>query len=294
MTPINKLITHCFKIGDYVKFNFDSIEVIGVIRNINWKKNRATIQIPQNMVSVPIFLLKIEQDSSKFPQFPSIQIGDPVNFIYKRKNVLGYVRKINKTTISINSELGVIRASYSRVTPAPTNIRIELPQKILKCFLKEDNLKSNNESIKPLIDSQLQEIKPYVQKLVNGLLKKSDNLIKESSNSLIYSLNKFYNLPNLKVYTRGKRKFEGRRQAFGEHRIRGAGTAYERSSISVYSKEWKKNEYIQPESFIKTLIHEFMHHYDRCQLNLDNLLHTKGFEERVDLLYNQFLQFIAN
>ncbi|WP_455143841.1 hypothetical protein [Candidatus Hodarchaeum mangrovi] len=294
MVPENKKVSLCFKIGDFVRFKFNSIEVIGIIRNLNQKRKRATIQIPQTMVSVPIVILRREQDKSKYPKFPSFQIGDLVHFTYNRNNGLGYVQKINKTTISINSEFGVIKASYSRVTPALTNKSFELLKEKPRSLPEEEYLMSYDKSIIPLSDNELENIKPTVHVLVNGLLKGSENLIKDSSNSLINLLIKFYDLPNLKVYTKGKRKIGGNKQTLGEHRIRGAGTAYEKSSISVYSKEWKNNRFVKPETFLKTLIHEFMHHYDRYQLSLDNLSHSKGFEARVNLLYDQILQLLTN
>jgi len=294
MAPGKKKVAHCFKIGDFVKFKFNSVEVIGIIRNLSEKRKRATIQIPHTMVSVPVVLLAKEHDESKYPKIQSFQIGDLVHFTFNRKKGLGYVQKINKTTISINSEFGIIKASYSRITPAQKDERIEPSERKQRSLFEEDGLKSNYESIIPLTDTQLQKMKPFVQILVNGLLKGSENLIKDSSNSLINLLIKFYDLPNVKVYTKGKRKIGGRKQTLGEHRIRGAGTAYEKSSISVYSKEWKKTKYIKPKTFLKTLIHEFIHHYDRYHLSLDTLLHSKGFEARVNLLYDQILQLLTD
>lgn len=44
-----------------------------------------------------------------------------------------------------------------------------------------------------------------------------------------------------------------------------------------------RGQILAPKTFLDTLLHEWMHHYDTCKLKL-NSIHTKGFYERINHL----------
>jgi len=52
-------------------------------------------------------------------------------------------------------------------------------------------------------------------------------------------------------------------------------------NIRVWNRTCKRGEIISIKSFIDTLLHEFMHHYDYRYLKLGNSLHTAGFYKRI-------------
>ncbi len=74
-------------------------------------------------------------------------------------------------------------------------------------------------------------------------------------------------------------------QYYGVYRTRGEQDT--RHSISVYSRTAKTQKYVAPKTFLRTLIHEWGHHYDKHKLKLNSTFHTKGFYDRMNVIYNQ-------
>jgi len=50
--------------------------------------------------------------------------------------------------------------------------------------------------------------------------------------------------------------------------------------IYITNRTAVRGQILAPKSFLDTLLHEWMHHYDFCKLNL-NSIHTKGFYARI-------------
>lgn len=51
--------------------------------------------------------------------------------------------------------------------------------------------------------------------------------------------------------------------------------------IVIYNTTAKTNKTISIKSFYDTLLHEFIHHYDFCELEFTESPHTKGFYMRI-------------
>ncbi|MHA1260008.1 MAG: hypothetical protein ACTSRO_10285, partial [Candidatus Heimdallarchaeaceae archaeon] len=56
---------------------------------------------------------------------------------------------------------------------------------------------------------------------------------------------------------------------------------------SVYSRTAKTKKFVAPKTFLRTLIHEWAHHFDKYKLGLTYTYHTKGFYRRANTIYNQ-------
>lgn len=52
-------------------------------------------------------------------------------------------------------------------------------------------------------------------------------------------------------------------------------------SITIYNQTAKKHDAVAIKTFTHTLLHEFMHHYDRTYLKLSYSRHTAGFYKRI-------------
>lgn len=52
-------------------------------------------------------------------------------------------------------------------------------------------------------------------------------------------------------------------------------------SITIYNQTAKKHDVVAIKTFMHTLLHEFMHHYDRVYLKLTYSRHTAGFYKRI-------------
>lgn len=64
-------------------------------------------------------------------------------------------------------------------------------------------------------------------------------------------------------------------------RVKRYGAYYPRTKrISIQNKTAVQAKILAPKSFLDTLLHEWMHHYDYERLKL-NSIHTKGFYERI-------------
>jgi hypothetical protein len=66
---------------------------------------------------------------------------------------------------------------------------------------------------------------------------------------------------------------------------KGKGTLcgyYDGSKIKIYNLTPKKHNVVSVNSYIDTLLHEFMHHYDKHKIHLVNSYHTLGFYKRID------------
>lgn len=80
------------------------------------------------------------------------------------------------------------------------------------------------------------------------------------------------------------------------HKRRGArlavkryGAYYPRTKrISIQNKTAVQAKVLAPKTFLDTLLHEWMHHYDYERLRL-NSIHTKGFYERIRSLKDRLL-----
>lgn len=65
---------------------------------------------------------------------------------------------------------------------------------------------------------------------------------------------------------------------------KGSGTLcgyYDGSKIKIYNLTSKKHAVVSIKSYIDTLLHEFMHHYDKHKIHLVNSYHTLGFYKRI-------------
>lgn len=60
--------------------------------------------------------------------------------------------------------------------------------------------------------------------------------------------------------------------------------------ITLWMRTAKKGEVVKPRTFLRTLLHEVVHHIDMELLDLPNSFHTKGFYRRESSLYRVVTQ----
>ncbi|MHA1259404.1 MAG: hypothetical protein ACTSRO_07150, partial [Candidatus Heimdallarchaeaceae archaeon] len=154
------------------------------------------------------------------------------SFPYRGETIVGKAVKYNRKTVTIETKVAIFRVPYSLLTP-----KIYPPNKVSKKRETEKGILlatrwSKNESL-DYKKSQSAEIEPisrhkseYLSNIVKHLsysLKKGDEKdINEFTNLLISELNKLYALPQLKVFTGGKRKLtRSGGQYYGVYRTRG-------------------------------------------------------------------------
>jgi hypothetical protein len=213
-----------------------------------------------------------------------------VRFQYKGKEVVGTVKRLNRKTVTVETKTLIFRVPYPLITPkmkppapkpkSPTNKREWTSSQ------EKDYQKSVKTDIEPLPYERLKSLHVAIKLLRDALKEGNEEAINEISNETISELNLFYNLPPLKVYTGGKRRMtRSGGQYYGEYRTN--GKKEKKYSTSVYSRTAKNQKYVAPKTFLRTLIHEWGHHYDKHKLRLKNTYHTKGFYGRIKTIYDQ-------
>ncbi len=73
----------------------------------------------------------------------------------------------------------------------------------------------------------------------------------------------------------------------GVHRTRDLGGENMRASVSVYSRDKNGVDLVKDSDFLKTLVHEWIHHWDRFSHKITHEYHTKGFYARVKTIHDQ-------
>ncbi|MHA2226775.1 MAG: hypothetical protein ACXAC8_16300 [Candidatus Hodarchaeales archaeon] len=220
-------------------------------------------------------------------------IGEKVFFTYKRKAYSGFVKRINKVTITVDTDIGQFRGSPSRFSydlnnsDAPSSQTRWKNKRIWNTNQIADYEKSNAALIEKIPQPELNLVHIIIKRLAEGLIGGNDSKIKEHTNQVMIFLSEHYRIPIVVVHTKGKRINGNRMQIYGIHRTRDLGNEKQRSSISVFSRTTKTLQYVKPKTFLRTLVHEFIHHYDRYKLNLTHEYHTKGYYRRLSTLYNQ-------
>lgn len=80
-------------------------------------------------------------------------------------------------------------------------------------------------------------------------------------------------------------KKSGGRVVFRQYGYYKPGSKY----IYINNKTAVRGQTLAAKTFLNTLLHEWMHHYDHCKLGL-NSIHTRGFYSRLKDLQNKLLQ----
>lgn len=296
-----------FTSGDKVKFTFKGQIIYGIVNRLN----RKTITVKTTLGSfrvAPSALIHVsepEWNSNINTEIPNpkeseylsqktniFTVGDQIRFIYKGKSHSGTVERVNRKSITIQGELGRFRAHPNRLSHLESPMKAKLKPKQTRSrkwtvSQKSDYHVSNTSSIAPVPDDLLLQVPLIIKRLAAALAESNDNEINQSSNELISNLTSLYHLPKIKIHTGGKRIANQNRQILGVHRTRDQGKKNQRSSISVFSRTAKRQQYVKPKTFLRTLVHEFIHHYDRYELKLAHEYHTKGFYQRVTTIYSQ-------
>lgn len=209
-----------------------------------------------------------------------------VSFPYKGETLHGTIKRLNKKTVTVVTDLATFRVPYSLLTP-----KMKPPKQISKSrewstTQTDDYNRSQNSSIEAISSKNVKVLHVAVKLLGEALVNGDEEAIKEYSNETIAQLNRIYDLPHLRVYTGGKRRLTRRGgQYYGVYKSR--GEKEKRHSISVYSRTAKTQKYVAPKTFLRTLVHEWGHHYDKYKLKINHTYHTKGFYERIKTIYTE-------
>lgn len=209
-----------------------------------------------------------------------------VSFPYKGEILHGSIVRKNKKTITVKTESHTFRVPYSLLTPTMKPPKPKTKTRNWSASQAKDYKKSLETTINSLPRGSAKVLQVAVKFLAEALNSGDEEAINNYANETLAELNRTYKLPHLRVYTGGKRRLTRRGgQYYGVYKTRGGED--QRHSISVYSRTAKTKKYVAPKTFLRTLIHEWGHHYDKYKLRLAHTYHTKGFYDRLNAIYSK-------
>ncbi len=117
---------------------------------------------------------------------------------------------------------------------------------------------------------------PYIKAIERAL--ESDDLVKtgDVAQKFITSLCILFSVPKIRVRVLARRPSEGWGELHGLYE----STEKRTPLISVWMRTAKRKQVVAFRTFLRTIIHEFMHHLDYHGLELDDSFHTEGFYKR--------------
>jgi len=216
-----------------------------------------------------------------------------VSFPYKGEILQGTIKRKNKKTVTVITNKHTFRVPYSLLTPKMKPPSSKSSHREWSSLQSEDYNKSQNSTIVFIPNQNAKVLHIAVKLLAEALTSGDEEAINEYANETLAELNRIYNLPHLRVYTGGKRRITRRGgQYYGVYKTRGGEE--KRHSISVYSRTAKTQKYVAPKTFLRTLIHEWSHHYDKYKLKINHTYHTKGFYDRLKTVYDELKKPLDN
>ncbi len=99
--------------------------------------------------------------------------------------------------------------------------------------------------------------------------------------ALVDELCRSFNVPSIVVEVRGVRPHNRRGELHGLFYSSSQGG---KGRIILWSRTARRNDFVKPKTFFRTLIHEFVHHLDYSLLKLGASFHTEGFYKRESFL----------
>ena len=120
-------------------------------------------------------------------------------------------------------------------------------------------------------------------------LKRDNNpLVKSASQRIISGLCTIFSIPNIKVKVLSRRPSK----SWGE--MHGLYEADEDKMpvLTVWMRTAKRKNPVAFKTFLRTLVHEFMHHMDFAYFKFNDSFHTAGFYKRESSLLKQLMSAI--
>lgn len=236
---------------------------------------------------------KVATSSKKKGLSPDeVKKGDKVKFWDRGKEITAVVTRVNQKTVSIAFGTWKGRVSFRSISKADENETVsenrnKKKERQWSAAQTRDYELSQKLVIEPLPESLVKKIRVKVMKLDLAFTRKSQDEIHDVTNEIATLLCNHYNIPEVKVWTKGKKIVGNRGTTNGVHRTRGMGTSDMRASISVFSRDKNGVDLVKPEKFLETLVHEWVHHWDRFAHEITHEYHTKGFYARIKTIHDE-------
>ncbi len=121
---------------------------------------------------------------------------------------------------------------------------------------------------------------PAIIALQSGLEREDREMVADAASRIVGGLCIVFNVPKIKVKVLSKRP-SGR---WGElHGLYESGEG-QGITLTVWMRTAERKDVVAFKTFLRTIVHEFMHHLDYHLIKLDDSFHTAGFYKRENSL----------
>ena len=145
-----------------------------------------------------------------------------------------------------------------------------------KLTVEQKRIYNKSDAITRVKLDKPERLLPYIRALSKALDVDDRSKTEEVAQKFVTSLCILFSVPKIKVRVLARRPSED----WGE--LHGLYEATENKTpiISVWMRTAKRKQVVAFKTFLRTIIHEFMHHMDYHSLKLEDSFHTEGFYKR--------------
>jgi hypothetical protein len=134
---------------------------------------------------------------------------------------------------------------------------------------------------------QPERFQPYLEAISKTLATGNRSGTEFATQEFVSILTRIFGVPPVKVRVLERRPS----QRWGElHGLYERGNRLQSSRITVWMRTAKREQVVVFKTFLRTLLHEVMHHLDYTYLRLGNSFHTEGFYKRESSLLKQLFK----
>lgn len=103
-----------------------------------------------------------------------------------------------------------------------------------------------------------------------------------AAQALVDRVSRGLSIPTATIRVQGRRPPDGEGELHGLYK---PAEGPERDQITVWMRTAKRGDVVATKTFLRTLLHEVVHHIDMRLLDLPNSYHSKGFYQRESSLF---------
>ena len=131
-----------------------------------------------------------------------------------------------------------------------------------------------------------QDLAPLVAAIAAGLQQDDRARTQDAAGTLVQSLLHHLQVPGVRLRVLAVRPANRREELHGLYEFDGGRQA---PLVTVWMRTAQRRQVVAFRTFLRTLLHEVVHHLDYQLLRLEDSYHTQGFYKRAESLYRQLV-----
>lgn len=160
-----------------------------------------------------------------------------------------------------------------------------------KLSTKDKKTYDESDQISFLKIPQVEKFRPYLAYLAQSLDKENKSSIEDASAKVALGLCRIFNVSGvqMKVLSARPNDHTGELHGLYQREIQS-----KKSTITLWMRTAKRKQVVSFKTYLRTLVHEVLHHLDFTYFNLGESFHTQGFYQRENSLYKQLISITEN